>query len=63
MSPQTTEQEKLQRLINLAAQMENFNTKIGHGMQPSVAEYDRLSDNQREFAELLGEYNLHPPVK
>lgn len=63
MSSQTPEQEKLQRLINLAAQVEYFSAKISFGQQPTPAEFDRLGDNQREFAELLGHYNLHPPKK
>lgn len=63
MSPRSPEHAKLQRLIDLTAQMENFAVKIRLGMQPSVEEYDRLSDNQREYAELLGFFNLHPPRK
>lgn len=63
MQQQTPEQIKLQRLINLTAQVEFLSTKISYGHQLSPAEYDRLGDDQREYADLLGEFNLHPPVK
>ena len=55
--------EKVQRLIDLTAQGESLNAKIAYGVQPSTDDYDRLGDNQRELAELLGELELRPPSR
>ncbi|ASJ88565.1 hypothetical protein [Pseudomonas aeruginosa] len=55
--------EKVQRLLDLTAQGESLNAKITYGVQPSIDDYDRLGDNQRELAELLGELELRPPAR
>lgn len=55
--------EQVQRLIDLTAQTSTLNAKITYGLQPSIEDYDRMGDNQREYAELLGELGLRPPAK
>ncbi|MGI0646914.1 hypothetical protein ACRCPS_18015 [Pseudomonas aeruginosa] len=55
--------EQVQRLIDLTAQTSALNAKIYYGVQPSTDDYDRMGDNQREYAELLGELGLRPPAK
>lgn len=62
-SPTDVEKAKMQRLIDLTALLATLNAKIAYGIQPSPDDYDRLGDSQREYAELLSEFELRPPHK
>jgi len=53
---------KIQRLLDLNAKIERFNIKIRMGVPPSPAEFDSLTDDQREFADLLSFFGLRPPT-
>lgn len=37
--------------------------KVYLGVNLSAEEFDTLTDNQREYSELISEYGLHPPLK
>lgn len=53
--------EKIQRLIDLTALLERLNNKLIYGAQPTPKEYETLSDANREYGELLGQFALRPP--
>jgi hypothetical protein len=52
---------KMQRLIDLTALLERLNNKLIYGAQPTTEEYETLSDANREYGELLGQFALRPP--
>ncbi|HDU2624887.1 TPA: hypothetical protein ACP3ZG_000678 [Pseudomonas aeruginosa] len=52
---------KMQRLIDLTALLERLNNKLIYGAQPTTKEYETLSDANREYGELLGQFSLRPP--
>jgi hypothetical protein len=57
----TIEKCQLQRLIDLTARIERFNLKVSLGINPTSEEFDILSDSNREFADIIGEFKLRFP--
>lgn len=57
----TIEKQALQRFITLAARVERLSMKINLGINLSAEEFDSLTDDQREYSELISEYGLHHP--
>lgn len=57
----TIEKQTLQRFITLAARVERLSMKINLGINLSAEEFDSLTDDQREYSELISEYGLHHP--
>lgn len=54
---------KFQRLVDLTAALERINCKITYGAQLTPAEFESLSEYNREFGDLLGEFSLRPPAR
>lgn len=58
----TPDKAKIQRLLDLSARIERFSVKIQMGVPPSPSDYDSLTDDQREFSDLLSHFGLRPPI-
>lgn len=54
---------KFQRLLDLTAVLERLNSKLTYGAQPTPQEFETLSEYNREFGELLGQFSLRPPPR